>query len=166
MHQEVRTNWLASPPLVVAYAIAGTTRIDLSQRTPSVRTPSGRTMCTCVTSGRRMKRFVADADGVPCPKTCSSASTADVFTGPEAWRAIDVSDASGTYSLGRIHLHQAAALLYAVGESHWIRLGRCRWCTRSLRFARRLGHDRPHLPGGRHSGGQSRRPLPAAARCA
>jgi aconitate hydratase len=29
VHQEVRTNWLASPPLVVAYAIAGTCRIDL-----------------------------------------------------------------------------------------------------------------------------------------
>ena len=31
VHQEVRTNWLASPPLVVAYAIAGTMRIDLSK---------------------------------------------------------------------------------------------------------------------------------------
>src|SRR5690606_1652765 len=30
VHQEVRTNWLASPPLVVAYALAGTCRIDLS----------------------------------------------------------------------------------------------------------------------------------------
>src|SRR5262245_21575006 len=30
VHQEVRTNWLASPPLVVAYALAGTTRIDLA----------------------------------------------------------------------------------------------------------------------------------------
>lgn len=31
VHQEVRTNWLASPPLVVAYAIAGTVRIDLTK---------------------------------------------------------------------------------------------------------------------------------------
>lgn len=30
VHSEVRANWLASPPLVVAYALAGTTRIDLS----------------------------------------------------------------------------------------------------------------------------------------
>jgi aconitate hydratase len=29
VHQAVRTNWLASPPLVVAYALAGTVRIDL-----------------------------------------------------------------------------------------------------------------------------------------
>ena len=31
IHPEVQANWLASPPLVVAYALAGTTRIDLSK---------------------------------------------------------------------------------------------------------------------------------------
>jgi len=31
IHQQVKANWLASPPLVVAYALAGTTRIDLSK---------------------------------------------------------------------------------------------------------------------------------------
>ncbi|OYV56249.1 MAG: aconitate hydratase 1 [Legionella sp. 21-45-4] len=30
IHQQVKGNWLASPPLVVAYALAGTTRIDLT----------------------------------------------------------------------------------------------------------------------------------------
>ncbi|MEQ8312660.1 MAG: aconitate hydratase AcnA [Gammaproteobacteria bacterium] len=30
IHAKVRANWLASPPLVVAYALAGTTQIDLS----------------------------------------------------------------------------------------------------------------------------------------
>ncbi len=30
IHPLVRANWLASPPLVVAYALAGTTRVDLS----------------------------------------------------------------------------------------------------------------------------------------
>ncbi|WP_341502203.1 aconitate hydratase AcnA [Gallaecimonas sp. GXIMD4217] len=30
VHPQVKANWLASPPLVVAYALAGTTRIDLS----------------------------------------------------------------------------------------------------------------------------------------
>ncbi len=30
IHQQVKASWLASPPLVVAYALAGTTRIDLS----------------------------------------------------------------------------------------------------------------------------------------
>ena len=31
IHPQIKANWLASPPLVVAYALAGTTRIDLSQ---------------------------------------------------------------------------------------------------------------------------------------
>ena len=31
VHQEVRTNWLASPPLVVAYAIAGSVRTNLTE---------------------------------------------------------------------------------------------------------------------------------------
>lgn len=31
IHPQVKANWLASPPLVVAYALAGTTRIDLSK---------------------------------------------------------------------------------------------------------------------------------------
>ncbi|WP_404399468.1 aconitate hydratase AcnA [Idiomarina seosinensis] len=31
VHPDVKANWLASPPLVVAYALAGTTRTDLSQ---------------------------------------------------------------------------------------------------------------------------------------
>lgn len=31
VHPEVKANWLASPPLVVAYALSGTTRTDLSK---------------------------------------------------------------------------------------------------------------------------------------
>ncbi len=31
IHPQVKANWLASPPLVVAYALTGTTRIDLTQ---------------------------------------------------------------------------------------------------------------------------------------
>ena len=40
IHPQVRANWLASPPLVVAFALAGTTRIDLS-REPLGVTPAG-----------------------------------------------------------------------------------------------------------------------------
>src|SRR5690606_23741616 len=31
IHQSVKTNWLASPPLVVAYALAGSVKIDLTR---------------------------------------------------------------------------------------------------------------------------------------
>jgi aconitate hydratase len=39
IHPEVRMNYLASPPLVVAYALAGTLDIDLT-REPSARQPT------------------------------------------------------------------------------------------------------------------------------
>jgi aconitate hydratase len=41
VHQSVKTNWLASPPLVVAYALAGSVRIDLS-KDPICRDPNGK----------------------------------------------------------------------------------------------------------------------------
>ena len=31
IHPQVKANWLASPPLVVAFALAGTTQIDLTK---------------------------------------------------------------------------------------------------------------------------------------
>ena len=93
VHQEIRTNWLASPPLVVAYAIAGTTRIDLASD------PIGQ-------DGKGNDVFLSDI----WPSNAEIAAAVgqvsadmfdrqygDVFTGPEAWRAIEVTDA-GTYS--------------------------------------------------------------------
>ena len=93
VHQEVRTNWLASPPLVVAYALAGTTRIDLSSE-PIAQDRDGKDV------------FLADiwpsnAEISAAVGTVSAAmferQYADVFTGPAAWQAIEVSSA-GTYA--------------------------------------------------------------------
>ena len=41
VHQSVKTNWLASPPLVVAYALAGSVKIDIS-REPLTRDAEGK----------------------------------------------------------------------------------------------------------------------------
>ena len=53
IHPEVRANYLASPPLVVAYALAGTVDIDLP---PSRSTGSDGERCTCAISGRAKRR--------------------------------------------------------------------------------------------------------------
>ena len=45
-----RANYLVSPPLVVAYALAGTMDIDFETRAASDRTPKAM-MCSCVTFG-------------------------------------------------------------------------------------------------------------------
>ncbi|MFW6094215.1 MAG: aconitate hydratase AcnA [Pseudomonadota bacterium] len=93
VHQEVRTNWLASPPLVVAYAVAGTCRVDLT------RDPIGQ-------DGNGNDVFLKDIwpSNAEIAEVVSQVSAemfereyADVFTGPQAWRDIDVTD-SATYT--------------------------------------------------------------------
>ena len=92
VHQEVRTNWLASPPLVVAYAIAGTTRIDLT-RDPIGRDADGNDVYLrdIWPSNAEVAEVVAAVSAEMFGRQYD-----DVFLGPDAWRAIEV-EPSGTY---------------------------------------------------------------------
>ena len=92
VHQEVRTNWLASPPLVVAYAIAGTTRINLAA---DVITRDGDGVDVFLKDIWPTNQEVAEAVAQVSAEMFES-QYADVFTGPEAWQAIEV-DSAGTY---------------------------------------------------------------------
>ncbi|TNF88039.1 MAG: aconitate hydratase AcnA [Gammaproteobacteria bacterium] len=92
IHQHVRSNWLASPPLVVAYALAGNTRIDLTSE------PIG-------TAGDGKPVYLRDiwpsnqaiADEVmKVNEAMFNRQYADVFRGDDNWRQIDV-DESLTY---------------------------------------------------------------------
>ncbi len=90
VHQEVRTNWLASPPLVVAYAIAGTTRIDLSSEPIGTASNGDAVYLRDIwPSNQEVADAVAQVSADMFDR-----QYADVFTGPEAWRAIDIRDAS------------------------------------------------------------------------
>jgi aconitate hydratase len=93
VHQEVRTNWLASPPLVVAYAIAGTCRIDLT-REPLGQDQDGRDVFLkdIWPSNAEITEVVAQVSAEMFEQ-----QYADVFTGPQVWQDIDVTD-SATYS--------------------------------------------------------------------
>ena len=86
VHQEVRTNWLASPPLVVAYALAGTTRIDLT-RQPIGQDAAGEDVFLrdIWPSTAEIRAALAQVSSAMFER-----QYADVFTGPEAWRAIEV----------------------------------------------------------------------------
>ena len=86
VHQEVCTNWLASPPLVVAYAIAGTTRIDLTQE------PIGQDAAGQDVFLRDIWPSTAEVRAAvgQVAATMFERQYADVFTGPAAWQAIDV----------------------------------------------------------------------------
>ncbi|NOX52598.1 MAG: aconitate hydratase AcnA [Gammaproteobacteria bacterium] len=92
VHQEIRTNWLASPPLVVAYAIAGTTRINLAEEPLGKDQQGNDVMLSDIWPSQEEIRQVVDQVSVEM----FDRQYGDVFTGPQAWQDIEV-DSGGTY---------------------------------------------------------------------
>jgi aconitate hydratase len=93
VHPQVRANWLASPPLVVAYALTGTTQIDLSAE-PIGQDHSGNDV------------FLKDiwptsaeiaAEVAKVTNTMFRKEYADVFKGDADWQAIQTTE-STTYA--------------------------------------------------------------------
>jgi aconitate hydratase len=87
IHPEVKANYLASPPLVVAYALAG--RMDIDWENEPIDTdqngddvylrdlwPSAKEVSDTIASSVRAEHF--------------SETYSDVFTGDEAWRSLEV----------------------------------------------------------------------------
>lgn len=86
VNPHVKANYLASPPLVVAYALAGTMNIDLYQEPLGVDQagrdvylkdiwPSSQEIATAVAAAVKPEQF--------------QAKYADVFSGDDAWQALD-----------------------------------------------------------------------------
>ena len=87
VHPEVRMNFLASPPLVVAYAIAGTTLVDFA--TDPLGTDTDGNRCTSATSGRA-RRTSRRRSPPPSARTCSATGTATSIAATSAgggWRS-------------------------------------------------------------------------------
>ena len=93
VHQEVRMNFLASPPLVVAYALAGTVNLDLT-KDPVGHDVTGKDVFLrdIWPSSKEIQQFVASSVSADM----FSKTYADVFRGDERWRGIAVPD-SETY---------------------------------------------------------------------
>jgi aconitate hydratase len=85
IHPLVQANWLASPPLVVAYALAGTTRIDLSSD-PLGDDKAGNPVYLkdLWPSNAEIAELVQTIDNEMFKKEYGA-----VFDGDERWRAID-----------------------------------------------------------------------------
>jgi len=86
IHPDVKMNFLASPPLVVAYAIAGTTNIDL-YKDPIARDKDGNDVYM-----KDIWPAKADIDKVvdsTIDREMFQTKYADVFKGDERWRKID-----------------------------------------------------------------------------
>ncbi|NRQ44248.1 aconitate hydratase AcnA [Rheinheimera sp. YQF-2] len=93
IHPLVKSNWLASPPLVVAYALAGTVNIDLSTE-PLGQDSNGNDVY--------LKDIWPDSKAVAAAvakvnSAMFSKEYAQVFDGDESWQAIEVPQAK-TYA--------------------------------------------------------------------
>lgn len=88
IHAQTKANWLASPPLVVAFALAGTTRIDLT-REPLGEDSSGQPVYLkdIWPSNDEVAEMVALVNAQMFLK-----EYAEVFTGDESWRNLPVPD--------------------------------------------------------------------------
>lgn len=93
VHPQVRANWLASPPLVVAYAISGTTRLDLT-KDPLGKDSEGKDIFLkdIWPSNAEIAAEVAKVTGAMFCK-----EYAEVFRGDAHWQSIQTS-ASPTYN--------------------------------------------------------------------
>lgn len=90
---DVRANYLASPPLVVAYALAGTMDIDLANA-PIAQTPAGKDVY--LKDIWPSSREISELVGKTVTREAFVSKYADVFKGDEKWRAVATSD-SETY---------------------------------------------------------------------
>jgi aconitate hydratase len=87
VHPLVKTNWLASPPLVVAYALAGSVRVDLSSE-PLGEGSDGKPVY--LRDIWPSQQEIADAV-MSVSTSMFHKEYAEVFAGDEQWQAIQVS---------------------------------------------------------------------------
>ena len=149
INPDVKMNYLASPPLVVAYALAGSMDVDL------FNDPLGQD-----TDGNDV--FLKDIWPTPAEveQVIGEAITsemftddyADVFAGDERWRSLPTPegdtfawDEDSTY-VRKPPYFDGMPRRARAGHRHRGRAGAAQ--------ARRLGHHRPHQPGRRDQEGQ------------
>ncbi len=92
IHPQVKANWLASPPLVVAYALAGSTLINFDQE-PLAETPDGKPVYLkdIWPSNAEIQAVLVEVSSQMYQK-----GYADVFAGTPEWQSMPVTD-SDTY---------------------------------------------------------------------
>ncbi len=87
IHPEVKANYLASPPLVIAYALAGRMDVDLATEPLGVGSDGEDVFLSDIwPTPEEVRQTVAGAIG----EEMFRSTYADVFTGDETWRALPV----------------------------------------------------------------------------
>jgi len=86
---DVRANYLASPPLVVAYALAGDMNIDIS-KDPIAQTPEGKDVY--LKDIWPTTKEIADLVEQTVTREAFQSKYADVFKGDDKWQAVETSE--------------------------------------------------------------------------
>lgn len=93
IHQKTKGNWLASPPLVVAYALAGTTNIDLSSEAIGEDSDGNAVFLKDIWPSNHEIQQAVEA----VKQQMFSKSYAEVFDGDEEWNSLPLVE-SKTYA--------------------------------------------------------------------
>ena len=152
VHPEVKMNYLASPPLVVAYALAGTVDIDLTKEPLGIGNDGKpvylKDIWPTQQGNRRPDRRRRSA------RSCSRRATPTCSRATARWNSIP-SPEGEIYEWDAVDLHQESAVLRRHDDAAGA--GR-RHPRRALpRPLRRFDHDRSHLAGRQHQEGFARR---------
>jgi aconitate hydratase len=94
VHANVRANYLASPPLVVAYALAGTVRRDLTREPIGTGSDGKPVMLAEIWPSQQEVEQVVHS---VLTRDMFQSRYADVFKGPRQWQSIRVDAGSDTY---------------------------------------------------------------------
>ena len=159
INPDVKMNYLASPPLVVAYALAGSMDVDLFDDPLGQDTDGNDVFLKDIwPSPQEIEETIAQA----ITSDMFGESYADVFAGDERWQSLPTPEGDTFEWDAGVDLRAPSSLLRRhAGRADAGRRHRGR--PRAAQ-AGRLGHDRPHQPGRRDQEGQPGRPLPRRAR--
>ncbi len=139
----MQANYLASPPLVVAYALAGTVQIDLTTE-PLGDDQDGKPVFLkdIWPTNQEIQDFITEERH---PRDCSQAKYADVFKGDDNWQAVKV-PAGQTYAWDDDSTYVQNPP-YFVGMGKQPAGGHRHQGRAHPRPVRRQDHHRPHLAG-------------------
>jgi aconitate hydratase len=154
INPDVKANYLASPPLVVAYALAGSTAIDLTKE-PLGTGRDGKPVYLADIWPSQQE--VAELEARINEKMFAS-TYADVFNGNPTWNAVKVPEGDlfdfrddSTYIQEPPFFQELTLDVRPPADVMNARI---------LALPRRLRHHRPHFARGRHRGAEPRRPVP------
>ena len=159
INPDVKMNYLASPPLVIAYALAGTMDFDFESDSLGTDTDGNDVYLRDIWPSQK---DITDTIASAINTEMFTKNYADVFKGDERWRNLPTPSRQHLRVGRRVDLRAQAAVLRR--DAPRARAGHRYHRRPSARAAGRFGDHRPHLPRGQHQGRHPGRPIPRRAR--